>query len=602
MKKMCAVVFKPRQVVWGVLAVCASVQAQQVAFNGGSYGDVSVEGSMNAPTTAVVSANTGFGSLTMNSFTTYYSGESVSTVSGMLKTDGAGLGFDLRPTASRALDTGTFIQAGSLYLNSGERIGLNLLGSIKNGVTRDLIRASALDPETLALYNRTSNRPWPVSEVSGMSYTAAQLPASDKLSDNSYVIDSSVDLVSCGVNCYALRYAANRAQDAYVSKATGVAGHFSNNAALKLSKIAYNGVQSGDMVAVIDRLDINEYGFGNNGSNLAVQSKRLAPIANNAYPMATLGFSDYILGTTDDRLQTLRGAIAGQPKRDGNAFWAQGFGHSGRQSGFTHQTEFNTYDGYSTTLSGVTVGLDRPVGSGWIGATLSVANADIEQQGFRAGDKATVNSMQVGLYGAQEYGAAYVQGGVAWGNHDLSGTRATAIGRIAADKFTMSTSDVRVAAGYRFRLPDGKSVVAPFAGVQFASASQPGRTETGAGDLSLQYEAKDYSRTRFQTGVRYTTESRILGRPTYLNLMGGVSRDSHISDMNVNAAFTGNTVLSEGLGFTTPGAPVDRTAFNVGIQTSVALTKTASLQIKLDAEHRRTYNAQGVQIKALWQF
>jgi outer membrane autotransporter protein len=439
--------------------------------------------------------------------------------------------------------------------------------------------------------------------VSGTSYTRDQLPATDKVSDNSFVIDSSVNLVSCGDDCYALRYTATRAQDAYVSKATGVAGHFSNNAALKLSQIAYQGVQTGDLATVIDRLDVNDYGYGNNGANLAVQSKRLAPIANNAYAMATLGFSDYMLSTTDERLHTLRGgSIAGQSKRDGQSFWVTGFGHSGRQSGFTHQSEFNTYDGYNTFVSGLTVGSDRRVERGWLGASLSMSNGEINQQGFRTGDKAKVNGMQVGVYGAQEYGAAYVQAGLAWGTHDLSGSRATAVGRTAQDNFTITTKDVRVAAGYRFRLADGKSVVAPYVGLQYAQVQLPGRTETGAGDLSLQYEAQDNARTRLQTGVRYTTESRILGRPTYLSLVSGVSNDKGMRNMNVDAAFTGNTVVDGGLGFTTPVAPVDRTAFHLGTQTSVALTKTASLQLKLDLEHRRTYNAQGVQIKGLWLF
>lgn len=606
MKNKLDVRLKPRQIVWGVLALCASVQAQQVDYSGGTYGAVSVEGSANSPASVVVSADTGFGSLTMNSYTTFMSGESVSTITGLLKTDGAALGFDLRPTAGRALDTSAAsvsLQAGSLYLNSGERIGLNLLGSLKNNATKDLIRADALDPDTLSLYNRTSNRPWPAAEVSGSSYTRDQLPASDKVSDNSFVIDSSVNLVSCGDDCYALRYTATRAQDAYVSKATGVAGHFSNNAALKLSQIAYRGDQSGDMATVIDRLDVNDYGYGNNGTNLAVQSKRLAPIANNAYPMATLGFSDYMLSTTDDRLHTLRGGtIPGQSKRDGNTFWVSGFGHSGRQSGFTHQSEFNTYDGYATHQSGLTVGTDRRVDRGWVGATLSMSNADIVQQGFRSGDRAKVNGMQMGLYGSQEFGATYVQGGLAWATHDLSGSRSTAVGRTANDNFSMKTSDVRVSAGYRFRLVDGKSVVAPFVGLQYAQIQMPGRTETGAGDLSLQYEGKDHARTRLQTGVRYTTESRILGRPTYLNLLGGISKDRGMGNMNVNAAFTGSTVTDGGLGFTTPVAPVDRTAFHLGAQTSVALTKTASLQFKLDLEHRRSYNAQGVQIKGLWLF
>jgi outer membrane autotransporter protein len=572
-----------------IATLCASVgaSATEVEYSG-SYGATTIGGNNQSVTAVLRGAS--FDALATDSLVTLQVGSQVNNVTGVFRADGARMGFAIAPAGTSgisAVGTGR-LSVGSLILNGFENYGIQLGGSLKNGATANLIQATSVDANTPATIDYTE-------PFTPAMLTTAELPGEDRVNDNSYVITSRVRRV--GNN---MVYTATRAQDAYVSKASAyVGGHFSNNAALTLSDVAYEGRQQGDLATVIDRLDINDYGFGNTAANLAVQSKRLAPIANNAYVLSALSANDVMLSTSDDRLNTLRGGVVGTAKSAQKALWVQGFSQLGKQSGFVHQAELNAYDSFDTRLMGLTVGFDSPVATGWLGGALSLASGNIEQNDFRSGDSANSNNTQFSLYGTQEFGAAYAQMSLAWGQSDLTATRATAVGRTAHDAFKLQTSDARVGVGYRIKFKDGKSMLTPYASLQSARLKQPQRTETGAGDLSLQIAEKTYNRSRTQLGLRYSTESRLLGKPTFLSLQGAVSRDGGLDNMDVQASYTGQTT---DLAFVTPAAPVDRTAFHFGVTTSMAMGKSSSLQLKFDLEHRRTYNAQGVQIKGLWLF
>lgn len=578
-----------------VATLCASVNASatEVIYSAPSYGATTVGGN-SQEVTAVLQREGGsgvtFNALATDSLVTLQVGSQVNVVTGIFRADGAGMGFVIAPAGQSgisALGSGR-LNVGTLILNGFENYGIQLGGSLRNGATTTLIGATSVDGVTPASIDAME------PSVPAM-LTTVQLPGEDRINDNSYVITSRVQRV--GNN---MVYTATRAQDVYVSKAlTYVGGHFSNNAALTLSGVAYTGRQLGDLATVIDRLDINDYGFGNTAANLAVQSKRLAPIANNAYVLSALSASDTMKSTTDDRLNTLRGGVVGSAKEAKKSLWLQGFSQLGKQSGFTHESALNSYDGFEAKLMGLTMGFDAPVATGWLGGALSMGSGTISQNDFRSSDSANSNNYQFNFYGTQEFGAAYAEMSMAWGQSDVKGTRATAVGRTAQDAVKLSSSDVRVGAGYRIKFKDGKSVLTPFASLQSARVHQPLRTETGAGDLSLRIEEKNYDRTRGQLGMRYSTESRLLGRPTFLSLQGSVSRDSGLNNMDVQASYTGETA---DLQFVTKAAPVDRTALHFGASTSMAMSKSSSLQLKFDLEHRRTFNSQGVQVKGLWLF
>jgi hypothetical protein len=66
----------------------------------------------------------------------------------------------------------------------------------------------------------------------------------------------------------------DRIADVYVTR-SNTSGHFSNPAANRLAALGVAGTgYTEDMQTVFNRLDIDQWGYGNNEANLATQAKR----------------------------------------------------------------------------------------------------------------------------------------------------------------------------------------------------------------------------------------------------------------------------------------------------------------------------------------
>lgn len=517
--------------------------------------------------------------------TTLVLGSKRATVAGSLSTDGANYGFTLTPNAtantptysSTNLDvkdgTGTGkITTNDLVMAGGESFGVTLTGSLRNGASFGLISSS--------------------HNITGAGNTFSKAENGDgQISDNSYVIDSSVAIDGTGRNVV---YTASRSNDQYISKSS-TQGHFSNPAALTLGTIAKEGRQLGDLVTAINLLDIDSNGYGNNQANLAVQVKRLAPIANNAYLLSVLDASDRILSGIDDRLSSLRGDVPSMKTAHKETGWAKVYATSAKQSGF------DDYDGFKTATNGIALGLDHGLEQGWIGAALAVSTTDIEQLGFRTGESATLNSQEASIFGSAQWGATYLDGILSAGQSSVSGGRSTAVGRIANMQYRTNSTSVKATLGHRIKLQDGKSVITPMFGMQTIQMDQPSYTETGAGDLGLIVDAQTYRRLRSTLGVRFNTESRIGDTPSYTSVYLAYSRDSGLDNTDVHASYSGATD-PQYTAFTTTAAALERNLFELGAGTTLAMSQSSGLQLRYDLQHRQSYNAQGVQAKFIWKF
>jgi uncharacterized protein with beta-barrel porin domain len=71
--------------------------------------------------------------------------------------------------------------------------------------------------------------------------------------------------------------------------------------------------------------------------------------------------------------------------------------------------------------------------------------------------------------------------------------------------------------------------------------------------------------------------------------------------MDVRASYSGTTD-AQYTGFTTKAAALQRSLLELGVGTTLALSKANSLQLRYDLQHRQSYNAQGVQVKGVWKF
>lgn len=461
---------------------------------------------------------------------------------------------------------------GTLVMNSAEKVNLNLLGSLKNGASMTVIEAGV---------NASLNG-----------------PASSGTTDNSYVITTVATETSAG-----LVVTASRANDVYITK-SGTAGHFSNAAAQRLGELGAagkSGNYSSDMQVVFNKLDIDQWGYGNNEANLATQVKRLAPIANASAEQSALNTTTVALLTVGERLSVLRGdsKMAGT---DGNGRqlgkdqtgWVKLLG------GNYSAKSIDQYDGFKSTSTGLSAGTDTKIKNGVVGAMFSHAKTNITQQDFRSGDAGQMNSNTLAVYGTQEYGEAFVEGALARTQHNLTSNRLTAIDRVANANVDFGQTTLKLGAGYRIAIDGNRnSVLTPMVSLQADKLKQDGYTETGAGALSLRVDERSLNRTRASLGVRYNTSFERSGTTYFPEVSVAANRNNGMNNTDVVSSFAGDTSSTK---FTTAGVVLPRTSYSLSAGVRFATSKTTEVQVGYRFEGGSGVAASTAQVRAAWAF
>ncbi|MBI1204381.1 MAG: autotransporter domain-containing protein [Rhodopseudomonas sp.] len=160
---------------------------------------------------------------------------------------------------------------------------------------------------------------------------------------------------------------------------------------------------------------------------------------------------------------------------------------------------------------GVIAGLDYRFASGGV---LGVAIAG-GTSGWTLSDSLGTGKgdvVQVGAYGSQRFGRAYVSGAVNAGWNKMSTDRTITIdgGDELRGSFTARTLGARAEAGYR--LDVGSVGVTPHVAAQALSFSAPGYGETvvsGANDYALNIAARDTTQRRTEAGVWFDHATRL---------------------------------------------------------------------------------------------
>jgi uncharacterized protein with beta-barrel porin domain len=501
----------------------------------------------------------------------------VTVEGGTITTNGATLNFSVDagnvlaksgqvvPATSSAITT-----TGTLVMNGAEKVNVALLGSTRNGATATLIGVGS---------NATLTGPAP----SGVT-------------DNSFVIDTQVSETSAG-----LVMTASRASTQYTTK-SGTEGHFSNAAANRLGALAAAGAgYTGDMQTVFNKLDINQWGFGNNQANLATQVKRLAPIANASGAQAALASTTSVLTAVGERLSVLRGdavmaGLNGNGRQMGtdNTGWVKVLGSSGKADAIAD------YDGYKVTNSGLVAGADAKFGNGVVGGSFSYVTSNISQQDFRLGDTAKMNSGTLAVYGTQEYGDVYVDAALAFSQHQQESNRATAIARVAKADVDMNQTTLKLSAGYRIGIDESKvNVLTPMVSIEAASLKQKAYTETGADALSLNVDGKNMTRNRASLGLRFNTTIEGDGTTFYPEFLVALNRNNGMRNTDVAANYVGDTAAAS---FTTTGVVLPKTSYTVGAGLRFATSKTSEMQIGYRYEGGNGVSGSSAQVRGAWSF
>ena len=469
--------------------------------------------------------------------------------SGVMTTNGATMNFVVSSSPWDATNGGGLIDAAgsssitgeagsSLEMNGSETVNLSLLGSLKNG-------------QTLRLIN-----------VAG----GADTHIASTLHDNSYVIDTELSRVGGDLVVTAVRNA-----NTYITK-SGTSGHFSNNAAASLGALAASGTgYSEDMQTVLNKLDIDQWGYGNNAANLATQVERLAPIANASVSETTFNANTLALNTVEGRLAALRGD-GKQVKPGKYSTWLKGF------AGFIKQTAKGMYDGYRSSTTGSAIGADTRITDSLVGGlSLAYSDSEIKQDDFRNGDKTNAKAWQGSVYSSLNVtDRLYLEGAFAYADDQYKGQRRTAIDRTAESDFGGSQLTGRVAAGYRINL-DSIQTLTPMVSMQWSRLNLDGYTETGADALNLKVDSQKLTSNRLGLGLRYGLETRSKGLTFRPEVSATWFNDSGDRNKAVIASYAGG-----GSSFATPVVGLEKHSYTVGAGLSVLTDNNSGVALNYD--------------------
>lgn len=485
--------------------------------------------------------------------------------------------FSANNAISTSSGSGQVAATGTLTMTGAEKVQINYVGSLKQNGTYNVITAASNTGYVGTLANVT---------------------------DNSFAIDTTVKTNALNGNLTVTAdrsgggaYAIN--QD-YANK-SGTVGNFSNNAAAVIAGLAAAGTQTGDMVQVIQKLEINSFGYGNTASNLATQVKRLAPVANASLSQASFGATNLTTSTIDGRMSSLRGdnlasadgtGISAGDAAKSNAFWLKGYGS------MANQNASGQYDGYKFNTGGLAMGADTRLNAdGLIGLAISDASTKVDQQGFRLGDSTTIKSVQLTGYGSYNLSRElYIDGSLSYTGNKHNGNRATAVGRTAQASYNGNQLMARLGAGYRIAL-EGKTVFTPLVSVESSHLNTNAYTETGAGALNLAVGSQSLNRSRLGLGGRLSTEAESNGTIYRPELSAMLFHDAGALTKDTTATFTGG-----GASFTTPGADAVRNTVDIGAGVAITTGKDSSVLVQYDYATHSGYHAQTVQATGRWAF
>lgn len=511
---------------------------------------------------------------------------------GTMTTAGATLNFALATTAWDANAGGTANAAGSssitggtgstLVMNGSESVNLSLLGSLRDGESYTLIDVASDNDNTA-------------------------LPLALNVKDNSYVITTAVTRSNNNTDDNAdldgdLVVTATRADDVYIT-ASNTTGHFSNPAALRLGTLAAAGASySSDMQTVLNKLDIDQWGFGNNAANLAVQAQRLAPLANNSIGLSAFTAASAVSDSLGMRMHQIRIPEQAQAY-EAKGVWLRSLYNQGKQEAV------GQYDGFKSKVTGMTFGVDAyPSRDSLVGLAVSYSTTDVEQQNFRLGDEASMDAWHLSMYAAYNFTPEWFVDGTLTGSKvNTTGNRSTAVGRVASFDVDGSQWTGKVNLGYRFKLGDSAMFLTPILSLQSSSLKQDAYNETGAGDIGLEVAGSTLRQNQAALGLRLDGTTYMGGMVVKPEITLAATRDSGAYGKDISAQFIGDLTNTA---FTTESAEASGlNGVKLSMGLGVLLNKTTSMALRYEHAQKRhsgvsgkAFSSDAVEFNVRWNF
>ena len=258
--------------------------------------------------------------------------------------------------------------------------------------------------------------------------------------------------------------------------------------------------------------------------------------------------------------------------------WGQAYGGSNKTAG---QTDAGSHDTTSHGY-GFATGADyRPSRDTLIGFALAGGNTSYGLSGGLGGGRSDV--FQVGLYGSQQFGAAYLSAALSYAWHGTKTDRTVTVSgtdRLTAD-FDAHSLGGRIETGYRFATP--VVGITPYAAFQAQNYRMPSYTETassGSNAFALGYSAQSTTTTRLELGAWFDKIIALNSSAVLAMRTRAAWVHDHSSNQSVNAVFQ----TLPGSGFTVNGAGTVPNSALLSAGAEIRLASGVSFSAKFDGE------------------
>lgn len=336
------------------------------------------------------------------------------------------------------------------------------------------------------------------------------------------------------------------------------------------------------MIEVIQKLELDSFGYGNSKENLAVQVQKLAPIVNTSFAQTSISATKLVTDTVGSRLSDTRGLSSGDAIAD-KGVWAKVIGSTASQD------KIGQFDGYSLSSAGIVFGIDKELQNNTIiGLAAGYTNTKTDQDDFREGDSSTTDSYQLSLYASKTFDKAYIDGALSYTKHNTDGTRSSAIGREASYDVDANQLSAKINGGYNFFF-ENEVTLTPFASLEYSNIEQDSYKEQGAGAISLSVDDVTVNRGAAGLGLKVSKEIKTEDRVVYIpEFKLGANKYFGDDDVEVTAQF------DQGNKFVTKGAEMSDMMYNAGLGLKTKFTEDTSISLSTDYERSNDGDFQGV--------
>ena len=339
---------------------------------------------------------------------------------------------------------------------------------------------------------------------------------------------------------------------------------------------------------VLNKLDLDQWGYGNNEANLARQLYLLTPAGDGAAVKAGTGLTSQAVGVVLDNSDAL--STRALPQKN---YWVRAFGSHDNQS------SKGEYAGYHTNGGGVAVGVDHAVGESILGLAIGYGKATASSSGQREGDKANVDSTIAGVYFRRPVGEYFLNAMIDGAKHRTKTERQTAVGQRANGDYTGTEIGGRIQVGRKFGLSDKKESLTPVVAVNYSRYTQDAYSETGAEGIGLTYTQQKYTQTDASISLRYAVETDLgAGMASSFSASLGYKHLLSNPTYNNTVSFIGdtNTFDVAGIKDSRKGSVIASLAYNYNPRKGVTYT------IDYNGEAKSGYNAHSLGFRATWEY